>query len=265
MGHIARNCPDKKGGAAALADALDNLQCYNAMEAIIVNTEAFVAAGSSDEAIFDSGCNRHLTSRHDLLHDYRDIATGSFVRYGGTETTPIMGVGTLASRRNVDGVITDMRVPHVHLVQTTCKTLISSSQLMKDLGAKLNADAHKGDLKLDNGTIVPLVYTNGLMVMQARLVSPTIEPEATFVDGMIMHERMCHPGAEVLKVLQSRGLLPEHSEGPKCAAECTSCQLGKAKCVTRVSTTQSRATAPGERLHTDLAFPGPVDGGIYYQ
>jgi hypothetical protein len=86
-------------------------------------------------------------------------------------------------------------------------------------------------------------------------VVTTNTPEAHWADGDLRHERRCNSSDQVLRVLKQRELIRAiASLVPANVAECEPCSAGKQKRVPRLAA--SRATQPGVRLYTELAFYG---------
>jgi hypothetical protein len=87
--------------------------------------DAFSALSShaDDIAVYDS-CSVHLTPFRRLLHEYVPRASGYVIQLGGSERTPILGIGTSIVRAVVNGETKLHRITNVRDVKNARSTLI---------------------------------------------------------------------------------------------------------------------------------------------
>jgi hypothetical protein len=71
-----------------------NLFDTTRIEDIGFSNTAFLAT-STDELVFDTGCNMHLTPNRDILHDFKPVKPGRYIRWGGGERAAIQGYGDI--------------------------------------------------------------------------------------------------------------------------------------------------------------------------
>ena len=183
------------------------------------------------------------------------------MQYGGQESTPILGRGTLLLRTVVGNQPRDIRIPGACLVKHARRTLLSAHQLMRQTGLTLVATGSTAALHRDNAVAIPLTVQGDLCVVTGHLVPvPSTAALAASIsspnsDGILWHARLGHPSARCQAKLAARGLIP-NQPGPQHIAHCPDCAAGKAKAIPRERLRNDhKRLKPGDVLHADVAFP----------
>jgi hypothetical protein len=278
-GHPARLCPDRQppnGRFRPPAEPSD------ANHAVTVNDEVFTftsepqmalaphaasnmqaecgTADVTEELLYDSGCNMHLTSRRDLLHDFMPVpkAWPQSVAWGNESSSDMVrGVGSLIVKVG-DRYI---RIDKVSLVKNARRTLLCSKLLHRQTGTHPRIDepnVEDGLYDQSEKIVIPLDCMNDLQFLRG-VAEPSVA-QASHANGVLWHERLTHPGLEKIKALQQKGLVPTLTGTPATKGECKGCAVGKATCTARESAPDDRQPLGiGERLHVDIAFPS-VEG-----
>jgi transposase InsO family protein len=260
MGHIARSCPQKTSKTTTTPAANYGSNVPPAPSGFFTMTaEALL---SNDVArhrpCLDSGCNIHLTSQRQLLHDFR-ADKGQHIQ-GISGNVTVQGVGTLVFRSCDTGVT--LRIPNVALIPSTCRTLISYHRLLRDADLSIHHKGVQSDLtsNRDDSLVARVDHANDLSILRGVFVLPAFESSAAhkLEDGQLWHRRLTHVAAGVASQAAKRGIVPQFSTTyPETAAKCAACACAKAKQVHRTAVTHS--AIPLERIHVDLAFPGTVN------
>jgi transposase InsO family protein len=213
------------------------------------------AAEVNEELLYDSGCNMHLTSRFDLLHDFMPVPMGwpQSVAWGKEQASdPVHGVGTLVLK--VGNRL--IRVEDVSLVKSARCTLLCSKLLHRQTGTHPCIDEHgvqDGLYDEKDKLVISLDTSRDLQFLRACPV-PALG-QAAHASGVLWHERLAHPGIKKVRALQQKGLVPTLQGGPTQKDECVGCAPGKATSTPREHAPDKRGPLAGERLHADIAFP----------
>ena len=209
-----------------------------------------------EELLYDTGSNLHITSRHDLLHNFVPVPKGwpQSVAWGSKQAAdPVRGVGTLLL--NVGG--RHIRIENVSLVKGARRTLLCSKMLHRQTDTHPRIDERgiqEGLYDANNELVIPLDAVSDLLFIRGSAV-PAIG-QANHASGVLWHERLAHPGFAQIKALQKRGLVPTLIGTPQRLGECAGCALGKMTCTQReLAPSERKPPAVGEVLHADLAFP----------
>ncbi len=114
-----------------------------------------------DVWVVDSGASSHLTSRRELLQDYKKMACAtSFVVFGDGVKKAVAGTGT-AVIETKDGTVTLKNVLHV---PGACANLLS---IGKAAEAGVDVTFHRGGCKLRSGsTVINVPQQNGVYVLE---------------------------------------------------------------------------------------------------
>jgi hypothetical protein len=121
----------------------------------------------SDELVFDTGCNCHLTHRLDVLHDYHTSPPGSSVPWGSGDRSPILGFGAILFASEVDGEATTIRIPDVALVKGH-KTLLGWCRFLQDTDCEFCASAQDACLYRGTTSEPPLVTWPAVLLNALR-------------------------------------------------------------------------------------------------
>lgn len=250
-GHFKKNCrePQKKRNENDAANAVtDELQ-----DALLLSVDSPI-----DSWVLDSGASFHTTAHREIMEHY---VTGDFgkVYLADGEALDIVGMGNVRIKLPNGSVWLIQKVRHVPKLM---RNLISVGQL--------DAEGHTvtfgGDTwKITKGAMVVARGTKTGTLYMTSSVRDTIAMVDAKVDTNLWHRRLGHMSEKGMKVMLSKGKLPELKSLD--FDLCESCILGKQR---RVSFLKGGRTPKAEKLelvHTDLWGASPVaslGGSRYY-
>ena len=145
-GHFRRNCPERRKVQDGFlnTESANITQGYESGEVLTMCT-----AQADDQWLMDLGCTYHMTSRKDLLFDFK-VLNGGKVLMGNDQTCSVTGIG-LVKIQLWDGTI--RVIENVRLVPKLRRNLLSLGMLDAN---GYSYKAKNGILKVMKGTLVVL-------------------------------------------------------------------------------------------------------------
>lgn len=214
---------------------------------------------SVESWVMDSGASFHATPCKDLMLNFR---LGNFgkVRLADDETLDIAGMGDINLKTSLG---TSWTLKDVRYIPGLKKMLISVGQLDKE-GYRVTFGNEqwkviKGNLVVARGEKKGTLYIVEQSSYEANAVADVIG------SSTLWHQRLGHMSEKGMKLLTSKGKIPELKNVE--VGFCEPCVLGKQK---RVTFAKSGRTPKAERLelvHTDVYGPTTVaslGGSRYY-
>ena len=281
LGHFINDCPKlkkkraleltggKTGGSNSASKSTPGYVNVEVSAGLMVN-------GASDYSWYmDTGAAHHITFDDSKFVKFSHFDKPKFVRVGSGELMPVTGKGDLIIVLDLgNGKVIESVLYDVWYVKNFSNNLFSlQSTLKRNPGFKYSAgigrcivyDGLESNCKLYGD----FVEAEGLWRLRLKVLIP--EKPANILlaakspcNLQLWHERMAHLNKrQVAENLRSLGYV---IEGSTIKGElCEGCVFGK---MSRHSfgTRSDKATKPGERIHTDLWGPAPVEsiGGKRY-
>ncbi len=274
-GHVRPDCPKlhaaKRGGSRANV-AMDDADSSSEDKTILsVTDQVNVVSDETGHWYLDSGATRHVTCRKDLLHDFVDYShKDRSLLLGNNYRCPILGRGTIKATVTVNGATQRIAIHQVLYAPELAKNLLSTALIARN-GHQVRIDSHGCSVISTSGkTVMPAHLSGNMLRLPIKPIPPPPAPAQELtakeptVDVNELHRQLGHAHEKRLRaVLKEQGLKwPEAG-----LAECTVCLRGKATRKPVHKTPMLRATAPMERLHSDVCGPVSVstrDGKRYF-
>jgi len=211
-----------------------------------------------DDWILDSGASFHCTPHHEMMQNY--VAGDHGVVYlADGQPMDIVGIGDVQIK-TLNGSTWNLK--NVRHVPGLKKKLISVGQL-DDNGHSILFSG--GMWKISKGAMVlARGKKTGTMYMTTRFADIIASTEAEN-QAQLWHCRLGHMSQKGMKILQSKGKLPELKNVD--LDICESCVLGKQKKLSFLKVGRTLKPRKLELVHTDLWGPSPVaslGGSRYY-
>ncbi|GKA80648.1 ribonuclease H-like domain-containing protein [Tanacetum coccineum] len=167
----------------------------------------------------DSGASTHLHSSITSLSELFNNCMYSSVSVGDGHTIPVTNVGHSVLPTNYGS----LRLNNVLITPHIVKNLISVRQFVRDNDCTIEFDAFGFSVK-DFKTRRVLLRCDSTGDLYP-VTSPSPLPHALLVSQHTWHQRLGHPGREVLRRLVSSNFISCNNEKPPVL--CHACQLGK--------------------------------------
>ncbi|GKD33488.1 ribonuclease H-like domain-containing protein [Tanacetum coccineum] len=167
----------------------------------------------------DSGASTHLNSSINSLSEIFNNCMYSSVSVGDGHTIPVTNVGHSLLPTNYGS----LRLNNVLITPHIVKNLISVRQFVRDNNCTIEFDAFGFSVKdfITRQVLLRCDSTGDLY----PVTSPSSLPRALLVSQHTWHQRLGHPGSEVLRRLVSSNSISCNKE--KSPVLCHACQLGK--------------------------------------
>jgi hypothetical protein len=250
-GHFKKNCRElKKKTDNDVANVVATEEVH---DALLLSVDSPL-----DSWVLDSGASFHTTPIREILENYVAGNFGKVYLADGT-ALDVVGTGDVCIRVHSDSVWKLQKVRHIPKLK---KNLISVGKL-DDEGHSIHF--HGGKWKVSKGArILAHGYKTGTlyMTMNSR---DTITVADNGADSKLWHIRLGHMSEKEMKVLLSKGKLPELKSVE--SDLCEGCILGKQKNVSFAKVDRAPKPKKLELVHTDLWGPAPVaslGGSRYY-
>ncbi|GJZ25858.1 ribonuclease H-like domain-containing protein [Tanacetum coccineum] len=167
----------------------------------------------------DSGASTHINSSINSLSEIFNNCMYSSVSVGDGHTIPVTNVGHSLFPTNYGS----LRLNNVLITPHIVKNLISVRQFVRDNNCTIEFDAFGFNVKdfITRQVLLRCDSTRDLY----PITSPSSLPRALLVSQHTWHQRLGHPGSEVLRRLVSSNSISCNKE--KSPVLCHACQLGK--------------------------------------
>ncbi|SGY49279.1 BQ5605_C001g00761 [Microbotryum silenes-dioicae] len=238
-----------------------------------------VPIGDDDTALYlsdipryllDSGATRHMTTRRDLLIDFKPFTTER-VRVVGAFNSSAMATGTGTLRFGVDEASIELH--DVLLVPGLSAELVSLAGLMKDgyeLSNECNAAGKHTGIAISSATSrLSFALDRNHYVLQASSHPPpradhlALTATTLPTDVVLWHQRLGHPSWGRLVELVRSGQIPLDvaavtPDQIRLLDQCDACCAGKTVSSPNREPASHPADAPFSRVFADVWGPSPV-------
>jgi hypothetical protein len=189
---------------------------------------------------------------------------------GNNYRCPVLGCGTIKATITVNGTARRITIHRVLYAPELAKNLLSTALIARN-GHQVLIDSHGCSVISASGkTVMQASLSGNMLRLPIKPIPPPPAPAQALtakeptVDVNELHRRLGHARENRLRaVLKEQGL-----KWPAAGlADCAVCQQGKATRKPIHKTPMPRATAPMERLHSDMCGPVSVttrDGKRYF-
>lgn len=213
--------------------------------------------------MIDSGCTSHMTFDISLFVSYKKVPFAE-VELGNSECARVAGMGDVIISVNVEGRICKRKLKDVLHVPDLGFSLLSVAKL-EEKG--LEVSFKTGKCKIFSGATLVATATrmNDLYLLD---VEDTTGAEVACVGNLqVWHERLAHSSSESIVNMVNQGIVTGISiNGKDNTTNCKGCIYGKSKRTVIPKSSNSRAKAVLDLVHSDVS--GPIDvpslGGSRY-
>lgn len=275
-GHWRPECPLKSAIDAAIRNSSNDISSSRTNKkdhksgAIVAEVNKFF--GKSNEWIVDSGATEHMSFNRGSFTDYEVLGRPKTVKFEDDSYGEGIGFGTV-NVETENGI--EFSLTKVLYIPQLRRKLLSISAATK-LGTKGEISCDSILLKSKRGTILfKAKESNGLYKLNLRETTSQALVSTSNDNMILLHERYGHANRNALKkmikeksVLGLEGFSKHQSSSVKTLRreiDCEACLRGKQTKKSYPSSSRSRATKVGERLHADMVGPiCPSIGGKLY-
>ena len=273
-GHIARNCPQRKGNAEYIgkegnARTLITKSVHTTSMSAIPGVAVTKSAPEGFESwIADSGSTEHITPDATALKEYKPAAPGDTVEVADKTSLPVQGYGGLTLELQQPDSITAITLQNVAHVPALGCNLLSTRRASERSGEPFINYPNKAQLGLGKNTICTFhLGESGLVGVMGRRCSNTenraLSSRALLSRGVMeMHRLLGHPSEQITRdTAKQLGVQLSGSWTP-----CVACSKAKARRNAVPKSTNTRSTCIVERLFVDLggSMPATSLGGRKY-
>lgn len=258
VGHMKRDCKVKvQGESGHQAKVLDS-DSSDSDAAFVLSDED----GRAGNWLVDSGASSHMTSSHELLHNYEDLEEPQNVRLGDGRIVKATGTGT---------VMLEMFFKDQKPISATLCNVLYVPDLASNLlsvravtlkGYKVEFDLKQcyiksasGKLKGTGKLVGKLYHLNCRAIVNDARVASSSSPGLSDIDRW--HARLGHVNGQRLKEVVTKGLVDGIDE--KCGREelsfCDACVIGKMGRKPNKPVGEVRSTRRLQLVHTDVCGP----------
>ncbi|XP_065852126.1 retrovirus-related Pol polyprotein from transposon TNT 1-94 isoform X2 [Euphorbia lathyris] len=240
-GHVKAKCglPKKEDNKKATNVVADEVQ-----DVLLLSIDC-----SIESWILDSGASFHTTSNREIMENY-SIGNYGKVYLADGEPLEIVGIGDVRLKLENGTVWKINQVRHVHKLT---KNLISVGQLDE---AGHNVHFTNGSWKVSKGAIVVARGNKTGTLYMTTNCKDTLEAIDAGVNSSLWHCRLGHMSEKGMKLMLSKGKLPDLKGVEHCI--CESCIFGKQKKVSFLNGGRKPRETKLELVHTDVWGPSPV-------
>ena len=249
-GHFKSHCPNPKKERKQ-----DN--SVNATEEFEDDALICCVESPVESWIMDSGASFHTTPCKDLLVNFRPIK--GKVHLANDQTEEIVGIGDVNLKTTMGTIWTFKDVKYIPTIK---RMLISVSQL-DGLGYKIAFEngqwkVSKGNLVIAHGWKKGTLYMAEMPVERVNAVTDGPNPST------LWHQRLGHMSEKGMKILASKGKIPELKNVK--VDFCEPCVFGKQKRVSFTNARKDPKKTKLEMVHSDVYGPTKVPsiGGSHY-
>lgn len=207
----------------------------------------------TEEWVLDTGCSFHMTSRKDVMIEFKE-ATGGKVRMANNSYTEVTGIGSVRFK-NPDG--TTFVLHEVRYMPGIARNLISLGTLEKK-GCEFRGS--DGFVKIVKGCAVIMkgerrgndtlyILQGGALKSEANAVKESSEDSTRLATTKLWHSRLGHVGQKGLEVLAKEGCIDRASITD--LDFCEDCVIGKAHRVS-FGTAKHVTKEKLDYVHSDL-------------
>jgi len=208
--------------------------------------------------VLDSGASAHFTYDINDFIEYEKLAPKDRepVRTAA-HTIYVEGKGTILLKHKVgDKLVTTRLYPVLHVPDISAR-LLSMGEFLKE-GLTVTGNARHISLHDRNGTALtckPLANGQTTFYLDSA-IADLQEDQVYKVDYDLMHKRLGHPSKDIMSHARKNcNGFPSDLQFPTNAPVCPGCAQGKMPASSHPPS-ETRATAPFERIHSDLkSFP----------
>lgn len=261
LGHIARNCRNREG----------NESDSGTVTAIVAESNLSVC--EIDEWILDSGATEHMSNNMSFFSNLKPLSEPKKVLFGqgfGRATH----VGDIYCTSKVKEENHSLRLENVLYVPELRRNLLSLSAAQKRgftgrLGKTLTLANREGRI------LVEAKRVNSLYKVHLEITRMTEANIATSSDSIsVWHQRFGHINNNYIMRMARTGavsglgkIAAEQTKSSLDRVDCTACVIGKMKRRPVEGSSQPRAHAVGQYIHSDIGGPigtPTVAGNNYY-
>jgi transposase InsO family protein len=237
--------------------------CANGVDAKCAKCKHSGPAPGSVRWLLDSGASSHFTHNLDDFLEYGDIKSPIVVKTA-SKPVHIKGKGAVLITHEVKykGYTKERitRLYPVFYIPEITGRLLSVGELLQR-GLRVYGDAQSLVLHR-KGSPVPLIQGvpafagHTIYWLDSKIADTSAHATVYAVDYTLLHKRFGHPSKDVLRHAKSHTKgFPQSLDFPKEAPVCPGCAQGKMPSQSH-SQSESRASAPFEKIHSDLkSFP----------
>ncbi|KAK9068374.1 hypothetical protein SSX86_012487 [Deinandra increscens subsp. villosa] len=199
----------------------------------------------------DSGASDHMSGMSNKMTNLKHKSGNSRVTFGDGNSLPVTHTGDSMIENNI-------KLKDVLLVPNIHKNLISVGKLTQtnDIDVLFSHPLFYIQDRLTRNVLAQGRCKDGLYVLETKnkaFVAIQPRPKASFEDW---HARLGHASFEIIKNLQSDGVISATSLLPK-PGVCSPCEMAKAHKLP-FCLNEKRALEPLDLVHCDLWGPSPV-------
>lgn len=242
-----------------------------------VTANANLSITSREEAYLDSGCSSSMTPNRHNFSSFVELKKAIPVTLGDGSVIPATGKGSVKYAMTVNNETVDVTLPMLY-VPKLATTLVSVSEITERSSVRLIfEDSTCKAYTVTNGKRSDHIFTasnagsGGLYRIVGAPITPKVRSNITStprrVDINVLHRRLGHLGFENIKRLVRSKMVEGIDEVTGDIEFCEACQEKQHRLPfpDNEFETSTPATAPLERIHTDVAGPLPISiGGKRY-
>lgn len=223
-------------------------------------------SGCENAWLADSAASKHMTFHKDWFSVFRSTdSSSSVVQIGDNSFVQAEGIGSVEVLALVNGQWEPRTLENTLYVPKLKKNLFSVGAATSEQ-YKITFDDSKIEVRNQKVIATGIKMANQCykMLFKERGVD---QANATTEESVrLWHERLGHPGVNVFKEMASQGLIPGLKRSNIDKFFCESCQSGKIHRLPYHANLNTRASKPGEFIHSDVCGKMPVTslGGANY-
>lgn len=230
LGHFRSKCPkDGAGSSSSTSSSKQHIESSKASSSSKKNSDAKFAHGfsvvygarNSEDWFVDSGASRHMTSRRDILDDFRALNNSPDISMADDRKLNVVGCGT--AHISVDGV--EITVRDVLYVPGLKANLLSVEAIMSAGNRVI----------FDDGMMSVLSCHNNELVMKAKASNGTFKIDASHIKCMLVkndelldwHRKLGHLSFGGLDIMRKADIGIKFDGKKQMISGCVSCAEGK--------------------------------------
>lgn len=278
LGHVKKYCRLPKSGdknnsvgsSSRERDEHSSAVKTKALCAITSNSiisEALVSVGEDENGWFlDSAASDHMSPRRNYFRNYKTVETIRYVKLGDNSLLKVVGIGDVYIRCVVNGETNINFLEGVLHVPDLSYDLFSANKTT-DKGYELGANSKMCWFSKNNERVIEGDKIGSLWTMRFEVIeeSRKLISENSYAmkteSLQTWHKRLVHQNVKHVKSVLVKNNIPFKDE----EFFCDDCQYGK---IHRLPfpATNTKTTAPGEIIHSDICGPMEVEslGGSRY-
>ncbi|KAL8516313.1 hypothetical protein ACS0TY_014829 [Phlomoides rotata] len=175
IGHLKKDCPEKKGNKCDTADAAVAEEGYNSAEVLTISADRM-----NDEWVLDSGCSFHMCPNECWFRDLEKLDGGS-VLLGNDQSCKVQGIGSIKIRM-FDGA--DRILSKVRYIPDLKRNLISLGSLTAT-GCIFEVEGDSISVLKGGRALMKGERLNGLYILDGKTVTGSADSVMSSADTLL--------------------------------------------------------------------------------